>query len=286
MPPSSNEHQETVHDQSKLKPRNFVVNKRVTIISIIGVIVIALVVFITLALLSKNSTPDQKLYGVKTGFVEKVIKATKLSDDSKLEYTGGLLDKRVAELLTLYSDQSTSSPETLDRLASLTQQHAGDSVWLVQNSNSISPEEKITTLSKISNATRAFETLTDDFAEFDSIKDYSSDIQNIAQDGLKSEIQKFASTSDPGAVSAYVGEQITLVGEEIKSVAPNSRAQKLALTRIDEAGEYITDARFADAIISLLRARQSIAVDRYLYASERGEGNVEQADTENIPEGS
>jgi hypothetical protein len=286
MPPISNEPKTTIHDQSKLKPYSFTGKKRVISLTIIGILVVALVAFIALALVASNSTPDQKLYNFKTKVVEKVIKATKLSDDSKLEYTSGLLEKRVAELLVLYSDQSTSTPETLDRLASLTQQHTGDSVWIIQNTNSLSPQEKIVALATITNTTRAFETLTDDFEEFDSIKDYSSDIQNIGQDSLKSEIEKFASSTDSGAISTFVGEQITIVGEEIKTVAQNSRAQQLALTRVDDAGEYITDAKFGDAIYALFRARQAIAVDRYLYANERGEGSIETPDTENIPEGS
>ncbi len=288
MPPTLNENepQKTVHDQSKLKPFTFTFKKRIILISIIGVIAIALTAFISLALLATNSTPDQKLYGFKTGVVEKVIRATKLSDSSKLEYTTTLLENRVAELLALYTDQGTSSPETLDRIASLTQQHTGDSVWMIENSNSLSPQEKITALASITNTTRAFETLTDDWEEFDSIKDYSSDIQNIGQDSLKREVGKFASSTDTTAVSTFIGEQISIVGEELKTVAPNSRAQQLALTRIDDSGEYITDAKFGDAIYALLRARQAIAVDRYLYANERGEGATETYDPGQVPEGS
>ncbi len=286
MPPTTPEPTTTVHDQSKLKPYTIVPKKRVILLTALGIIVIALVAFVTLAVIANKSTPDQKLYDFKTNIVEKVIRATKLSDDSKLEYTNGLLEKRVAELLVLYSDTSTSSPETLDRLASLTQQHTGDSVWLVQNTDSLSPAEKITTLASITNTTRAFETLTEDFVEFESIKDYSSDIQNIGQDALGIEIAKFASSSDTTAVSTFVGEQITKVGEEIKTVAQSSRAERLALLRIDDASESIADGKFGEAIAFLLRARQAIAVDRYLYANERGEGNTEPPSTEAAPEGS
>ncbi|MBY0537871.1 hypothetical protein K2P47_00545 [Patescibacteria group bacterium] len=287
MPPTSNEPQKTVHDQSKLQPFSFQPKKNVIIITIIGIVAIALVAFISLALIANDSTPDQKLYGFKTSVVEKVIRATKLSDSSKLEYSTALLENRVAELLVLYYDQSTSSPETLDRIASLTQQHTGDSVWMIENTNSLSPQEKILALAYITNTTRAFETLTDDFVEFDSIKDYSSDIQNIGQDSLKREVENFASTSDATAISAFTGEQIAIVGEEIKTVAQNSRAQTLALTRVDEAGEYISEARFGDAIYALMRARQAIAVDRYLYANERGEGaSTETYDPGEVPAGS
>jgi hypothetical protein len=290
MPPTSNEPQQekpqTVHDQSKLKPYSFLPKKRVLLITITGILTIALVAFISLALIANKSTPDQKLYGFKTTVVEKVIRATKLSDSSKLEYTTKLLENRVAELLALYSDQSTSSPQTLDRIASLTQQHTGDSVWMIDNSKTLSPQEKILALASITNTTRAFETLTDDWEEFDSIKDYSSDIQNIGQDSLKVQVEQFASSSDTTAVSTFIGEQISIVGEELKTVAPNSRAQQLALVRIDDSGEYITDARFGDAIYALMRARQAIAVDRYLYANERGEETNETYDPGVAPEGS
>jgi hypothetical protein len=286
MPPTSNEPQKTVHDQSKLQPFAFKPKKKVIIITIIGILAIAIVAFISLALVANNSTPDQKLYGFKTSVVEKVIHATKLSDSSKLEYTTTLLENRVAELLVLYYDQSTSSPETLDRIASLTQQHTGDSVWMIENSNSLSPQEKILALASITNTTRAFETLTDDWEEFAPIKDYSSDIQNIGQDSLKVQVEQFASSSDTTAVSTFIGEQISIVGEEIKTVAPSSRAEQLALTRVNDAGEYITEARFGDAIYALMRARQAIAVDRYLYANERGEDASETYDPGEIPEGS
>ena len=157
---------------------------------------------------------------------------------------------------------------------------------MIENSNALSPQEKILALAAITNTTRAFETLTDNWEEFDSIKDYSSDIQNIGQDSLKVQVAQFASTSDTTAVSTFIGEQISAVGEDLKTVAPNSRAQLLALNRLDDAGEYITDAKFGDAIYALLRARQAIAVDHYLYANERGEGDKETYEPSDIPEGS
>jgi hypothetical protein len=286
MPPITPESAKTVHDQSKLKPFSFKPKKVLILIVLVGIVAIALVAFISVAIVANNSTPDQKLYDFKTKIVEKVIKATKLSDSSKLEYTTTLLENRVAELLVLYSDQSTSSPETLDRLASLTQQHAGDSVWMIENTDALTPQEKILALASITNTTRAFETLTDDSGEFESIKDYSSDIQNIGQDSLKNQVQQFASTSDTTTVSTFTSEQIAMVGEELKTVVQNSRAQKLALTRLDDAGESITDANFSDAIYALMRARQAIAVDRYLYANERGEGARGDYNPGEVPEGS
>jgi hypothetical protein len=286
MPPTTPETEvRTVHDQSKLQPRRVLPKKKTILLVALGVLMLAVSCFAAVAFIAKDTTPDQKLYEFKTSFVEKVIKATKLSDDSKLEYTNSLLEKRISELLTLFNDQSTSTPETLDRIASLTQQHTGDSVWMIENSNSLSPQEKILALASISNTTRAFESLTDESAEFESIADYSSDIQNISQDGLRNEIKKFASSSDPTVVSTFIGEQITIVGEELKTVAQNSRAEQLARTRIADAGEYISDTKLSDALYSLFRARQAIAIDRYLYASERGEGVTDTPNNE-VPEGS
>ncbi len=285
-PESDQTSRETVHDHSTLKPFSLSNHKKTLGVSILSVFALGLLLFMTVAFMAEKSTPDQKLYTFKTKVVEPVIRSTKLSDDSKLAYTASLLQKRVAELLVLYSDQSTSSPETLNRIASLTQQHTGDSVWIIQNTNSLSAEEKISALSAISNTTRAFETLTDDWEEFDSIKDSSGDIQNLSQDSLKSEVDIFASTSDATTVSAFISEQLNLVGEEIKSVAPNSRAERLALTRINDAGESITDGKFAEGLNSILRARQAIAVDTYLFASERGEGMNGTYDPGVIPEGS
>lgn len=277
---------ETVHDQRKLKPYSFTTNKKTFGLSILGILALVLAIFIILAFVADSSTPDEKLYDFKTKVVEPVVTATKLSDGSKLAYTSTLLQKRVAELLVLYSDQSTTSPQTLDRLAQLTQKHTNDSVEIIKNTTSLSVQEKINALSLITNTTRAFETLADDWEEFDSIKNYSDDMQNLSQDTLRSEVEKFASTSDASTVTAFIGEQLNLVGEEIKTVAENSRAQKLALTRINDAGESITDGKFAEALSYILRARQAIAVDTYLYASERGEGASETYDPGEVPEGS
>jgi hypothetical protein len=285
MPPTQNETTPTIHDQSKLQPHRVLPKKKTILLVALAILLLAIVCFVVVAFIAKDTTPDQKLYNFKTNIVEKVIRATKLSSDSELAYTSSLLEKRVAELLTLYSDTATSTPEVLDRLASLTQQHTGDSVWIIQNTNALTSEEKILGLAKISNTNRAFETLTDNWEEFESIKDYSGDIQNISQDGLKAAVEQFASTSDPINITTFIGQQISLVGEEIKTVAQGSRAQTLALARIDEAGEYITDTRFAEAIYALLRARQAIAVDTYLYASER-EGAQGTEEEEPMPEGS
>ena len=252
----------------------------------LGIFIIAVASFIAVAFVAETSTPDEKLYEFKTKFVEPVLSKTKLSDESKLDYTSSLLQKRVAELLVLYTDQSTTSPQTLNSVANLTHKHTADSVWLIENTNALTAQEKITALSYITNTTRAFETLTDDWEEFDSIKDSSGDTQNLSQNSLQSEVEKFASTTDATTVSAYIGEQLTIVGEEIKDVAPNSRAQRLALTRIDDAGESISDGKFAEGLNFILRARQAIAVDKYLFASERGEGAPETYDPGVIPEGS
>jgi predicted YcjX-like family ATPase len=290
MPPTTPEPKvtevTTVHDQTKLHPAKFRVNKKIIGPALMGLVILATGSFAVLVYITNNITPDERLYEFKTTVVEKIIKATKLSADSKLEYTNSLLEKRVAELLALANDQSTSTPETLDRLASLTQQHVGDSVWMIENTNSLSSQEKILALAAITNTTRAFESLTDESDEFESITDYSSDIQDLSQDGLRAEIKKFASSSDTTIISAFIGEQITTIGEEIKTVAPNSRAELLARARIENAGEYIASAEFADAIYALFRARQAIAIDQYLYAAERGEGITETPATDTIPEGS
>ena len=176
---------ETVHDQRRLKPYAFTPSKKTLGISILGILALGLLLFVTVAFIAEKSTPEQKLYSFKTNVVEPVVRSTKLSDTSKLAYTSSLLQKRVAELLVLYSDQSTTSPQTLDRLANLTQQHTQDSVTTIQESTSLSAAEKISALATITNSTRAFETLADDWAEFTSIKDYSSDIQNLSQDSLR-----------------------------------------------------------------------------------------------------
>ncbi len=289
MPPSSPEidHtlKETVHDQRKLRPSTFTTKKQV-LLSILGIITLLVILFVIVASLANDSTPDEKLYDIKTQVVEPVIQSTKLTDTSKLKYTSFLLQKRVADLLVLYSDQSTTSPQTLDTLAKLTQQHTNDSVTIIQSTNTLSPQEKIRALANIANSSRAFETLTDDWEEFKSIEDYSGDIQNLSQDSLQSEIEKFASTSDATTVITFIGEQLNIVEEEIKTVAENSRAQKLALLRIDDAGESITDGKFAEGLNFILRARQAIAVDIYLFASERGEGASETYDPGVVPEGS
>ncbi len=255
---------------------------------IIGGAVLALIVILfTVGYLANSSVPGDRLYSFKTNVLQKFFSTAQITDKGSLSYNVTLLESRLTELQALHDDTDSSTPETLTALADLMKTHTTDSVTILKENTAMSFEEKITSLLSISNTNLAAETLADDFEEFEPIVANLDEISVISKDALKETIDQFA--SDPQneeAIQTYIGEQITKIGDEINNVAPNSDAQKRAITRITYAGEEIADKKFANALLFLIQGRQGIAIDSYLYAAEKESDSSPAYDPGEIPEGS
>lgn len=270
---------------TKAAPRRFITGKRVAIT--VGVLlVLGITSFIVLTNRAKDSLPGDSLYNFKTNISEELIARTKLTSTGKANYAVSRLEKRVRELQLLAADNATSSDDALNRIATLSQAHADTVTKYIIEDQSVSLEQKIDSLAGFAGITRAQETIIDDTVEFTPITETISRVESTANDALRSSIDTFASSSDPVTVAAYLEKQIAEVSNILPTVANGSRAQRLATRRINDATEAIADGALGEGIYYILKAKEAIAVDGYLYAAERGfvDGISEEAGP--IPEGS
>ena len=240
----------------------------------------------TLFFLSQDSLPGQRLYGFKTGVAEEAVAFTKRDAAAKNEYAVSRIERRLSELKALAVDDGTSTPEALATVAALTDAHAALVLGTLESSASLSPEQKIDTLSTLSNVTRAQETLVDSAEELTPIRDATSGLEHTAAQALSASVENVASSSAPDAVRAYLGSQLSIVSGDISKVANGSRAQNITIQRISDANEAIADGNMTDALTYILRARQAIAVDSYLFEAERGPVDGQPVEVMEIPEGS
>lgn len=244
------------------------------------------ILFLILFFISKNSLPGQALYGFKTTVAEEAIALTKPTAAAKSTYAVTRFERRFNELQALATDMGTTSPEVLSIVADLTEKHGQTVTTALEQSTSLTPEEKITTLAKLQSLARAEETLVDTSNELTPISDRTSTTERQADESLQHAITTFASSSAPEVVSAFIATQITNVSEEVTHVANGSKAQTLTLQRISDAEEAIADGKLADALSYILKARQAIAVDGYLYSAERGPVDGHILEPMPMPEGS
>lgn len=262
-------------------------NKKLTIgLSVVGIVVIgSAIAFGTLVKLSESSLPGQPLYNFKTNVAEKYIRLTKLSATARVHYDTTLLEQRLQELTTIASDQSTTTPEQIAAIAGRAQDHATDAIATLEKASSLSGESRITLLAKLDTTARAAETLSDSFTELEGISDTVETTEDSLNAALRSSIDTFVTTNATDTIESFIATQITEVSTHISDVAPGSRAQGLVIRRISDTEEALTDNKYADAITAIIRAQQAIAVDGYLFDSERGPVDGVPLEAGPVPEG-
>lgn len=256
------------------------------ILSIVGVLVLAFGAFILLLTFSNSSKPTDALYDFKTNVAETFIRATKVSVDAKIAYDTMLLERRVVELNELSQDTSTSTEETVVNIARLFESRVTTVVATLDQDQNMTGEERIITLAHINTLARAQETIADSSAEFDAITDTLAATENSVNEALDAAINTFVDTNATDTIQQFIGTQISVISSEVVSVAAGSNAQNQVIRRISDTNEAIIDGEFVDAITYILKARQAIATDQYLYDSERGPIDGIQIEPGPIPEGS
>ncbi|OIP76715.1 MAG: hypothetical protein AUK16_03170 [Parcubacteria group bacterium CG2_30_44_11] len=219
---------------------------------------------------SRDSLPGEPLYTFKTNIAEELSARTKLGATAQTEFALQRIETRFTELQMLAADEATTTPDTLQVVASLANEHAKTVVETLDTDNSLSPETKMEALVKLTYLTRAGETLSDTVNEFKPIREQISVSEELANNSLKNTINTFVSTSDPEVVSAFLVTQMADVSTTLPNVANGSRAQRLAVARVNDMNEAIEDNQMAEAIKYILKAKEAIAIDAYLYDSERG----------------
>jgi hypothetical protein len=274
-----------VSEAKVLTPKKKINAKKIIIIAVVVILLAAILAMVGVSVVAKDTLPGDPLYAFKTTISEEVIAATKFSSIAKGEYAVTRLENRLRELQLLAADTATSSDEVLNQIMGLSQAHVEVARNQILNNDSITLENKVDGLAAFAQITRAQEILVDDTEEFTVITGTAGDIESFSNDALRSTIDTYASTTDQILLVAYLEKHIALVAETLPTVANGSRAQDLARRRIDDTNEAILDKDLGSAIYFILKAKEAIAVDGYLYAAERGYVDGITGEAGPIPEG-
>jgi hypothetical protein len=236
--------------------------------------------------LSEASLPGQSLYPLKTKVLEELTTQTKMGTANKISYEMNRLEKRLEELTTLATDTGTSSPETLSQFIELVSKQTETVTSYLSDESSLTVTEKIDSLTKLSTISRGLEITTDNSTEFASINEQVGNIEKSSDEKLKAGIQQFIQSSDTETVGSYIEKQITYVSEHVPSLASGSDAQKNVFLRVTNTQEAIATGDLTEATLSIIKAKQAIDIDTYLWDSERGPKDGVLPEPSPMPEGS
>ncbi len=257
--------------------------KKLLIIAGISIAII-LVGFFALLRIAYNQVPGDSLYGLKTA-TEHLFGGIKLTNGSKADYNITLLESRLNELNRYALNISSSTPEKLTQIATQSDTHTKDTLNILAGDKSIDGETRITTLAKLDGVIRAQETLSDSVKEFAPITETIATNEKRVNDALKTAITDFVSQNATDTIESLIANRITDITSHISSIAPGSSAAKTVLDRVNDTNEAVTDHKYAEAILAIIRASQAIAIDGYLWNAERGPVSGVPVDNGPIPEG-
>lgn len=242
----------------------------------LGTAAALLIIVAAVAFLAKETTPGDPLYTAKINIYERAVATTKFTGEAKVAYEASRIDSRFTELQTIARESGTTSPEVVEQVGALIERHANDAVTAL-NSSTLSLEDQITLLAEIGTTLRAASILIDDTEELASSTDGVETARESVASALSTGVATFTTSGATSTIEAFLSKRINVLGESIVKVAPGSEAQRLAITRITDASEAVADGDLKFALNAILRAEEAIAVDGYLYASERGEGPLPEA---------
>lgn len=225
-----------------------------------------LIVFVGTAYASQDSLPGEPLYAMKVHVVEEMIALTKIEPSERVAYDISLMETRLTELKALADQSETPAQEDLTALTDQIGEHITDIAITLDTTNTseMPHEEKIKALSKISGIAKAQAKITKNEEDLSVISETVQDTQDSASDSLNSAVQDFANDQPAESVNEYLSDQITVVSEQISASTTDENTRDSAEQHLHDVDESLIDGNTTDALVSVLEAQQTIAVDAYL----------------------
>ena len=252
---------------------------------IAGAVIAALIIVVfVLYRMAYNQLPGDPLYGLKT-VVERMFGGIQLTSAGRVEHNITLLESRLNELNRYALGVGSSSPEQLTQIAEQSDNYTKDALNLIASDSALDSPARINVLARINSVVRAEETLGDSIKDFSPITDTVANNEKRVNDALRTAIGDFVTQNATDTIEQFIAEKISSLGTSIPSIAPGSSAAKAVAKRIGETNDALIDHSYKDAIIAIIRAEQSIAIDGYLWNAERGPVEGVPVDNGPIPEG-
>jgi hypothetical protein len=208
-----------------------------------------------------------------------------LTSTGRVEHNIKLLESRLNELNRYALGVGSSSPEQLTQIAEQSDNYTKDALNLIASDSALDSPTRINVLARIDSVVRAEETLGDSIKDFSPISETIANNEKRVNDALRTAIGDFVTQNATDTIEKFIAEKISSLGASIPLIAPGSSAAKAVAMRISETNDALMDHDYKDAIIAIIRAEQSIAIDGYLWNAERGPVDGVPVDNGPIPEG-
>lgn len=235
-----------------------------------------LIVFVGTAYASQDSLPGEPLYAMKVHVVEEMVAFSKMDPSEHIAYDISLMETRLAELQILAVQKEIPESDDLEVISDQIDEHIDDIAENLStaDNSTMTHEEKIDILAKLSSVSKAQSKVTRNEARFVNISNTVSDSHESTTDALESAVDDFVEEESIEAVGEYLSDQITEVGEQVSASTTNEGTRDSARRHLYDVDEALVDGDTAEAIVSILEAQQEIDSEEYLDEDPNTEGEI------------
>lgn len=239
-----------------------------------------LVVFVGTAYASQDSLPGEPLYVMKVHVVEEMIALTKITPKEQVAYDIHLMENRLEEIKEIVSQSTDTTAGDLELLADRVDEHITDVISTLEDadSESISYEDKIEALKKLSGVTKAQVETVKAKSNSTEALEAISDSRESAADAINNTVEDFVSKESVTSVNEYLSDQITVVGEYVNASTTPESERDSAEFYLQDVQDALNAGDTTEAIISIIEAQQEISSEEYLF--DESDGNTKLQDKE------
>ncbi len=226
-----------------------------------------LIMFVGTAYASQDSLPGEPLYAMKVHVVEEMIALTKITPKEQVAYDIHLMENRLEEIREIVIQGTDTTAEDLEYLTDQVDEHVTDVITTLEdtNSESISYEDKIETLKKLSGVTKAQVEIAKATTDSTETLEAITDTQEATSDAIMNTVGEFVAEESAEAVNEYLSDQITDVGEYTSASTTDESKRDSAEFYLQDVQDALVTGDTAEAIISIIEAQREINSEEYLF---------------------
>ncbi|MEZ4194952.1 MAG: hypothetical protein R3B53_00935 [Candidatus Paceibacterota bacterium] len=218
------------------------------------------VIFFSTGYLAQGSLPGDTLYPVKVNVIEEIIALTHLEPTDKVGFEIERLNTRLEELTLVSANQS--EPVDLTFFAEQVSEHVSEAVSIlnaVENTDAETAENKISLLSKLNDVTQKHEDALDDTDANPMLVEKIGESSNLTETTLTNEVDDYLETEGPETSSQYLSEAVNFITDNLDRLETSD--QDNIEKQLQDVNEAITDGDMAEAIITILEAKNYLQID-------------------------
>ncbi len=224
-----------------------------------------LIMFVVTTYASQDSLPGEPLYAMKVHVVEEMIALTKITPEERVAYNIRLMENRLEEIKEIVSQDLDTTPEDLVYLTDQVHEHVTDVITTLEetDSESISYEDKIEVLKKLSGVIKAQVEIAKEITESTEMLEVINETQEATTDAINDTVEDFVSEESVEFVNEYLSDQITEVGEYVSASTTKKFERDSVEYHLLDVDEALVDSDTKEAIISILEVQQTIEANNY-----------------------